>query len=464
MINKIVFRSWVIFLILFATSLQAKNNRIKYGKVQLEDIQSAVCPIDSAALAYYLVDKGRCEFIFNRSFEINMRRHLRIKILDDKMLDLATFTFEIFKENGFADYAIEDVKGQTYNWEGGAVVVSKLNQDSIVSLDADKYKRLVSFSLPDVKVGSVIELTYTLTSWKMNKLMPWQFQHDIPVLKSNYRVVIPEYFKYKQYPYGDVGVAVEQLSSTDKIVFASNAEFVYMTETIDYKAENVPAYQRIGTRPVSDLGARVEFELDATYVSDMLREMIAYDFRDALPYLEPAKWTSVYRQLKKSEDFGRRLEDVKDINQLKSKLSTTNDTLELIQSAFDVVKASMAWNGEQSCFALKPLDESMRLGQGNVADINLSLVALLRAVGCEAYPLVLSTKDNGFVRKYHATSTVFNYSIAACVYQGELLLLDAAGDVSAINELPISCQNGDGFMLKELTYHWVPLERTKSEN
>lgn len=464
MMTKKVFHILVLVLVLVPSLLQSKSKRIKYGKIDQLDLQAVVCPIDSAAHAYYLLDKGRCEYVFNRSFEIKMTRHLRIKVLDDEALDLAAFSFEIFKSNDFVNYAIEDIKGQTYNWVDGAMVVSELDEDSISRMDKDKYSHVVSFVMPDVKAGSVIELCYTQSTRQLDQLMSWQFQYDIPVLLSEYSVEIPEYFKYKQFPYGDVDVTIDQLSSTGKIVFARNAEFLYVTDVMDYRAENVPAYARKGTRPMSDLGTRVEFELSGSYVSDMLRDMIAEDFRKGLRFLDVTEWKEVQWTLSNSVDFGKRLSKVQGVYKIMSDITLSADSLTNIQAAFDAIKSTLLWNGHRSCYALKPLDKSIKKKKGNAAEVNLTLVALLRAMGLEAYPVVLSTVDNGFVRTYKPSVSVFNYAIAACVCQGEVLLMDATGDVSQVNELPKRCQNGEGLMIKDYSYQWVSLMQECSED
>ncbi len=51
--------------------------------------------------------------------------------------------------------------------------------------------------MPNVKEGSMVEYSYTIQSDFLFDLREWEFQNTIPVAWSEYRVTIPEYFKYR---------------------------------------------------------------------------------------------------------------------------------------------------------------------------------------------------------------------------------------------------------------------------
>ena len=62
---------------------------------------------------------------------------------------------------------------------------------------------------------------------------------------------------------------------------------------------------------------------------------------------------------------------------------------------------------------------------GNAADINLLLVAMLNKAGIEANPVILSTRENGFIAMAHPSLSDCNYVVARAVVDGKQILLDA---------------------------------------
>ena len=79
----------------------------------------------------------------------------------------------------------------------------------------------VKFEMPDVKVGSVVEVSYTISSEFVTWFREWYFQHTIPTLLSEYHTRIPEYFKFHIFQKG-----YEHLSTTTE----SRQETVTETE------------------------------------------------------------------------------------------------------------------------------------------------------------------------------------------------------------------------------------------
>jgi hypothetical protein len=80
---------------------------------------------------------------------------------------------------------------------------------------------------------------------------------------------------------------------------------------------------------------------------------------------------------------------------------------------------------------------------GNVADINLALVTMLREAGVNANPVLVSTKSNG--TKIFPTIKGFNYVICMVdLPDNTYMLLDATEPYSAPNVLPVRDLNWKG--------------------
>ncbi|HEX3008132.1 MAG TPA: DUF3857 domain-containing protein, partial [Bacteroidales bacterium] len=159
---------------------------IKYGHILKEDLQMSTYKPDPSASAVVLCDYGtvrvgpRTEYI----------RHVRIKILKEDGLKYAKIEIPYRFYNHYDN--IQGLKGQTFNvTENGKIVKSKTSGSDIKEVDVDNKNRKMVITLPDVKVGSVIEYKYTIVSLDLVKLRDWYFQTTIPTIWSEFRVSVP---------------------------------------------------------------------------------------------------------------------------------------------------------------------------------------------------------------------------------------------------------------------------------
>lgn len=102
-----------------------------------------------------------------------------------------------YYQKGTGRENVNSVKGFTYNLEGGKVQKDRLNNSAVFDEQTSEYWFAKKFTMPNVKEGSVIDVSYTITSDFVCNLRDWEFQHSIPVVWSEYRARIPEYFDYK---------------------------------------------------------------------------------------------------------------------------------------------------------------------------------------------------------------------------------------------------------------------------
>jgi hypothetical protein len=80
--------------------------------------------------------------------------------------------------------------------------------------------------------------------------------------------------------------------------------------------------------------------------------------------------------------------------------------------------------------------------QGNVVDINLLLLAMLKKAGMNGYPVILSTREHGLVNDVYPILSKFNYVIVQLLGKEKNYLLDATRSDVKFNELPEYCYNG----------------------
>jgi len=116
----------------------------------------------------------------------------------------------------------------------------------------------------------------------------------------------------------------------------------------------------------------------------------------------------------------------------------------------------MTWNNYLGYYTNEGVKEAYKKGSGNVADINLMLIAMLRKANLNANPVLVSTKDNGM--PLFPTRNGFNYVIAAVELPQGIVLLDATNKDADIGVLRTSIMNWKGRVItKEGFSDWISL-------
>jgi len=160
-----------------------------YGKVSIKDIEMKTCDFEKDANAEVLFDVGTTS-----SFGV-MTRHVRIKIFNERGENEANVRLLY---NSFYGNSIDHVTGETINFNNGKMEISPLDKKLIYTLKIDKFVSAVTFALPNVKPGSIIEFKYeyyTLTNWF--------FQSNIPTRYSEIKTVFTSRSQFKYIPFID---------------------------------------------------------------------------------------------------------------------------------------------------------------------------------------------------------------------------------------------------------------------
>ena len=159
---------------------KGKSDVPDFGKVEKSDLEMKDCDFDTKAEAMVLFDVGElyCD-LSAVSGNMQMERHIRIKILKDKGKDRADIHLPYTSYRNI-EY-IKNLTAQTYNLDAsGNIVITKVEKKLIYEKPIDKYKSEQVFTFPEVKAGSIIEYKWT-QSWSSFALENWYFQRSIPV-------------------------------------------------------------------------------------------------------------------------------------------------------------------------------------------------------------------------------------------------------------------------------------------
>ncbi len=148
-----------LFLLFF--HLMAQKAPIKFGDIPIEDLKMTTYDKDSSAVAVVLTDYGESGMIYSaeKGFMLTFERITRIKILRKEGLEWGNFEVPLYHSAGNAE-KLSSLKGITYNLENGKIIETKMKNDAVFKEKYDDNFDIMKIALPNVKEGSIVEVTY----------------------------------------------------------------------------------------------------------------------------------------------------------------------------------------------------------------------------------------------------------------------------------------------------------------
>lgn len=437
---------YIIIFVTFmvALSTTAQENKHKFGEASLEEVSMKAYPKDSSADAVVLFDYGESYFKYtNNNIFIVLKQHTKVKILKKSALDRASSSVLLYKV-GNNEERIFDIKGFTYNLIDGKVVKDKLSKDMIFKEKSSDNYTNHKFTLPNVKEGSVIEYSYEIETPMTLSHNPkmWIFQRDIPVLWSEYRIEIPNIFYYTMLMSGYLPLAVNEKkplnirfagadmpSMSYRFVVENGAAFrdePYITTTLDYVS-------------------KIDFELASIDWTGVLTKNFSLDY------------ASMNKTLLVDYNLEEQLRKTNFLKNIAKEIKAKNaDTLSQWRAAKNYVFSNIKWDGKSSIYSTG-LKKVFDKKEGDAGDINLLLTALLREMGYDANPLILSTRSNGYINETYALLKKFNYLLAYMNYYGKDIFLDATDEFADVGIVPTRCLNKKGWLVHPTEARFVSL-------
>lgn len=160
-------------------------------------------------------------------------------------------------------------------------------------------------------------------------------------------------------------------------------------------------------------------------------------------------WQMLTRELLESEHFGLHLAKGNgwmDEDLMPLTTGAHNET-EKAKRIYEFVRDKFTCTSQSGVFMTQVLKNVMKQRKGNVAEINLLLVSMLKNAGLKAEPVLLSTRKHGYTYSMYPLMDKFNYVIAVVEVDGKRLFLDATKPKMAFGKLLPDCYNGHARMV-----------------
>lgn len=436
--------------ILFALPAKSQKNKFKLGEVTAQDFATKLYPIDSSAHAVVLANIGSSEYEVDNTggFNIIFTKHTRIRLLNRNAFDEATITLPLYASNSFKD-RITKVEAYTYNLQGDKLVQTKLEKSSIFEEKVNSNFFLTKFTMPNLTEGCIVDIKYTISSPFEHNLKDWYFQENIPVLYSEYTCAVPTIYDFVILRQGfNPGKPVEKktAAATFNLKNSSGADraayYTLNTEVVTTKwvLENIPKTTTESfSSSLKNRVDKVEFQLSA----------IRYPNQPVQPVMN--SWPKAAEQMLKRDDFGMELSRnagwVKD--ELQKIVGTKDINKEVAKKIYYYVRDNFTCKDHSALYTDNNLKKVYQAKAGNVAEINLLLVTMLRTQGFLSSPVILSTRDNGKAYEIYPIMDKFNYVICALNLDDKEYTLDASYSKMAFGKLHINAYNSFGRMIDE---------------
>ena len=415
----------------------------KFGKITTKDLETKIYAIDSNANAVVLSDVGSTRVQGNTSgwFSLLSKRHTIIHILNKNGYDEASIEIPLYVD-GRNEERVSGLKAVTYNLENGKIKETSLEKSGQFLENVDKNRKVIKFTMPQVKEGSIIEFQYQVTSDFISVVDPWYFQRlTAPTLWSEFNFSVPQFFSYNflsrgylRMTYSDKKDRIENFSVSSSGDAASTQRASFSSGVTDYRwvIKNAPELKTEKyTSSIRNHIGRLEFQLAAQ--------------RDPLTFKNyQTTWEEITQSLLLSENFGEKLnannnwmsDDVKPL------LAGTEDNLLKAKKIFEYVRDHFKSNGNYGIYMNQTLRNVFKTRQGSVPEINLLMTAILRYAGLQADPVLLSTTGHGYALEHAPMTSSMNYLVVQLRDGNKTYYLDGSVPRLGFNRLPIFCYNG----------------------
>ncbi|MBV8389805.1 MAG: DUF3857 domain-containing protein [Mucilaginibacter sp.] len=451
--KKIILLSLILF-----TSIVSFAQDFAYGQIDRADLDMMKYDKDTSAHAVVLKEYGTSRIALTNDYNIRLtfEHHTKIKFFDSKEFEQqGTFEIPIYSSDGMVYEDVEDIKGTTYyKDDNGNLQQAELDPKKVFRVRDSKHWSTLKFSMPALRRGCVIEVSYKLISPFFHNLHTWYFQDRIPKVSSEYEVHIPGVFSFNTSLRGYLKIT-KNTSNLEGKCFTFGSGSADCSDIV-WGMSDIPAFKSEDymTAEKNYISA-IYFELEEyTDITNGAKTKYTKDWKDIDYYLKSERWFG--GQLKRNSLMKDRIAPV---------IVNKTDPLEKAQAIYAYIQNSIKWNEIDDFSSDDGIRQALIDHKGNAGDINLALVTALNAGGIQTEAVLLSTRRHGNINKLYPNIGDFNYVIARATIGDKTYLVDATDPLLPFGTLPMRCLNDQGrvFSLDKPSY-WIDLNTKQREN
>jgi hypothetical protein len=403
-----------------------KTNSIALGQTTVEELKMNSYDLDSSAVATVLYEQSNFYVSHPNTPRFTVDNYHRIKILTTEGLDKGTFSFGLYRKD-----KLLEATGVTYNLgENDSIVKFPLNPEDLIRNEVNEDFEEIIINLPQVKVGSVVEFQYSVSTTNPN-IDDWYFQTDIPKLRSVFQATVPTYIEHLVMLKGRLKLSNSEFEVKKKC-YPQNKWKKNLCNYSKYILDSVPKFEEEPLMPdPSSYISRIEFTLSK------------FTKKGYVPYYAKRFWyqfDSSYEKYllsdeKRKKSFYQKI--------VPDSVKTGKSKLEIAKKLYYFVQNHYTWNkykGGDTRFKFRKRSQKK---SGSVDLITASLYNSLKASGIEVYYVLVGTRGYGIPDKNLPDFSSFNYTLLKVVIDEKVYYLDAANKKLRFGDLSPMTMNGE---------------------
>jgi hypothetical protein len=433
----------VLILLLFSSIIIAQEKKSsKMEQTTLEELKMTIYDKDSTATAVVLYEHANRYPDINNDEIPRTDYYYRIKILDKSAFDLADISIDLYKKQ-----RVKDISAITYNLSDNGTInkTNLLDKDIFTTKEGENWT-VKKFTLPNLKVGTVIEYKYSVISPYLS-INDWNFQSEIPKIKSEFDVAVIGNYRYNIKIIGFLKLDKNEPSIKKNCVDIDGVGpgdcAVY-----SYGINNIPAFK----------------EEDYMLSKKNYISKITFDLKSHTSYRGHIKdltttWKQADKTLK-SQFFNNQTSKKSFFKKnIPEEILTSENTLERAKKVFQFIKNHYTWNHKYWTNEDAKVKQAFQDKMGDVGEINISLYNSLNAANIDADLVVLSTRNNGVPTKLFPVIYDYNYVIVKTMIDGQTYFLDATDKFLPFGQVPVRTLNGEARVINfKKESSWVILK------
>ena len=418
--NRFILCVAALVTMIIQMSAQTLTLNKRFGKVSKEELEMTEYKPDSAAVAVVLYENRNIQVDLSAggAFVKDVDVHMRIKILKEEGTEWGDFSVMKYVSQSVPEI-VTGIEVVTYNLENDKVVPTKMSREFIYTEDVSSSLQKISFYAQDVKVGSVIEMKYSIHSDRFWEIDDVYFQKTIPVNWVESQVSIPGFFTFNKKLHGSLPVQYDS-KLEPKNLFGYQYEMV-----VDkFVAVDLPAFK---------------YE-PYIYYPRQYFSFVTYDIRSLrLPGMDTkyygVSWDDVDNTYVNSQIMTRFRAQCQFKEQVAA-LPEEGTDIEKIASAVSLVKDNVVWDEKYKVFP-EPVGQVVKARSGSNADINCLIAGCLREMGYTVDMVLVKMRSSGMLLDFQPERNPYDtFILRVTGSDGSQYYLDGGSPHGYINVLP----------------------------
>lgn len=431
---------------LLAIRAQDDYQAMDWGQIPAEDLQMTTYAPDTLAQAIVLGDQGYMDVSTSNSgqYEWFLRRHKRVKILSESAIkDQGDVVIYYMHKDGRDQ--LRRVQAQTIATDG---TITTIDKEEVYIEKINEYWSKASFSFPEVTVGSILEYRYEHFSKRVLSPNPWVFRGSLPVRSSYFKFACSAPITYTYLLQGAEFMTAEKTSTGEELLRLGDTKI--HVDGAQFWLQNGGAVEKEPyMTALDDYYINVRFQASATISSTGFSTSVY------------GTWEETNQDLLSDEDLGLLF---KRKNKYKKLLEAANTVIDASASQEEIlydinrfITKEIRWNEKYGIWAKQSPNDAFSTHQASLPEIQYAALALLREYGIKAYPVLLSTRNNGAMIQSFPFLDQFNYVVIIVEIENLARLVDFSDPYLKPGTIRPEALNGYGFMLHEENPAWITL-------